>query len=297
MAESMHKLIHATINGTTIPFVEAAINPAVEKLVLRNGSYGSPSLVSNQGQKPTKRLMTTAVAATITALGGIRGAVITDDVELFMGAWSGLGLASGSVHKKATIGAGLIVVRSISAPGDRYATITLDIHAITDGTNAPIVITESVAAPTEVLLTEAFFGGPVKFGSTFYEVRGWEYNANPVVTAELQSGSGWPTRVDLESDEPVLSVETTDVNLLADLGLVGGEVDDTYWFLRKAAVASMRVADATEQHVSFRAPKAFAYAGETAGSAPTKLSQGVMVCPRHDGTNNPVVVDVTAAVA
>lgn len=297
MAQQLYKATHLIINGTTIPFMEMGIDPKIEKMALWHGSYGSPAWLSNQGQKPMKTLVTPAIASTITALGGIRGAVIGANVTMYLGQWSGLAQAAGSVHKRAVINDGLVVVRGIRAPGDKYATMALDVYAISDGTNAPMIIEEGVAAPTETLLDELFFGGPMKLGATFYETRSWDYNANPKVDVEFQSGRGWPTRVDLTSDEPVFSADTTDPDLIADLTLAGSAVADAYFFLRRATAGGLRVADATETHISLRVPAGFGCPGETRGTAPEKVSQAVTVNARYDGTNAPVIPDVTAAVA
>ena len=297
MTQALYKATHLLLDGTVIPVMEAGFDPKVQKLALWQGSAGSPVWLSNEGQKPMYTLVTPAIASAITALGSIRGKVIAANVTIYFGQWSGLGQASGSVHKRAVTNDGLIVVRGIKAPGDKYATMALDVYAITDGTNAPTIFEEGVAAPTESLLDECFFGGPMKLGSDFYETRSWDYNPNPKVDCELQSGSGWPTRVDLVSEEPEFDVDTTDPNLMADLTTIGSGSTDGNFFLRRATAGGLRVANATETHISLRVPAFFGYPGELRGTAPDKVSQAVKICARFDGTNAPVIPDTTAAIA
>lgn len=297
MAQEFWKIIHLTVNGTTIPFKSATLDTKIEPIVLSNGSAINPLYLAHKGQKPTIQVTTEAVKTALDAIG-LTAVAVSNDVVIWLGKWDGASLASGSVHKTITVNAGLLVLDRVSARDENEpAECQFTVYATWDGTNAPFVVAEAVAAPTETAIAECFVIGPVVANSITYEVTSFEYSPNAQVRQVNGDGQPYPKRVDIEQCQPTFTVESTDVNMLPDGTSVGQLFTGATFALRKVTADAGRVANATAEHIMFTATKAFGYPTSTSGTFPSASTQGMVFVCRDDGATAAVTLDTTSAIA
>lgn len=106
------------------------------------------------GLRASASFETFDLARAIDNLGlGESGACIESDgthpgIEIYYAKYACNGPAAGSVHRKYTIGKGIIVPRSLRAAHRSNASLAYELYAAYDGTNNPVVMTDNVALPS-----------------------------------------------------------------------------------------------------------------------------------------------------
>lgn len=296
MAQEVWKMAKITLNGTGLPFDSVTLDPALEAMILNNGSAINPKYLANRRQLAVCSGTSPAVA---TALGlvGLVATKVSAPCVITMVKWDGVAIASGDVHKTVTINAGLIENRGIEcADESANASLAFSIHASWDGTNLPFVVAEGVAAPSETALEEAFVIGPCIANSVTYELNSFQYD--PKAEIRKVSGNGMPyaSRVDCMKSEPTFSLGSTDVNLLPDLTSVGSLQSSVKVYLRKVDPGGGRVANATAEHIEFTLVRALAQPMAFSGAGGNAIAGGLSLVCRDESATAAVVVDTTAAI-
>lgn len=210
--------------------------------------------------------------------------------------------ASGSVHRKFTITQGLVLPRRLSASHQGDAELTFDILSIYDGTNDPVIITETQALPAGLAdaYRYAFYKAAIG-GVTLDEDMSLEIDFGLQDRAEGKRSEIWPRMISIAQVMPTISItcKNPDAFAAANIPLAGKAAThaNTTIYLRKRSAGGSFVADATAEHISLtaagmvHAESVFDAAGNETGE--TRF----VMAATFDGTNAPIVIDTTAAVA
>lgn len=261
--------------------------------------------VALYAQRPLATFATMQVAAGLSLIG-ITGKKIISTVNpglnLYGQNWEeGAGPASGASHTKHNIKEGLIVPRTITVKHQGDAELRYDVLITYDGTNDPVIKTESQALPAGISDDERFTLGKFTIaGVVTGQLTQLEIDFN--ITAEtLGSDSDiWDTFARLRKVQPMVRIRGTDLTWFgsSNVELAGQAIThaNTSFYLRKRQDADSFVSDVTAEHVKFTADGMAvvdAIQDET-GDDPSECS--VELTTRFDGTNAPLVINTASAI-
>jgi hypothetical protein len=256
-------------------------------------------------------------ALDVVGLTGLAIAAATQTGLTYYGnaAQEGGGRRSGSNHLSWNTKEGMLLPRRITCRHQGHAALSLENLITYDGTNQPIVPASGVAVPTAALDEQRYSIGPVQIGTvtgdklTISQIINVEIDFGIMATAESSDSDLYPTFVTInEIVRPVIRITTTDVSLFAASGgipLHGKAIDlsHTILFLRKRTLtpnltASGYVADGTAEHISFVPAAGCAYHDSIIDVSNPGNGTAVIEIPLiSDGTNPPLAIDTTAAIA
>ena len=280
--------------------VDTAINEILE------GADGmvDPTFVAVQSQSP-KVGFTSTKLATALAKCGISGLAISADADedgaefWFQKVAEGGTRTSGSNHLKMTMKKGLLVPRSLSAPNDGIANLTFEALAVYDLTNDPIVIATSQSLEGTPVVDELFTCGPVEInGVALAGIQEITIDFGITELIEGADGQVWPTFVGIMTRRPVITIRTLDVLSLNTFGLSGKAqgATDSKIYLRKIAEGGTRVADATEEHISFAIDEGRIMVNTISGGHDAPQMSEVKITPSYDGSNDIMVINTATAI-
>ena len=287
-------------NGTTVPqIVDYSLDPRIEKFSNRAGGSPDVSFVANRQSIPLVSFTTTAVKSILDLIGSLGVVAVGATVDLYLHQLAhGGSRTAGSTHLKLTVNDGLIVLRRISARHNQEATAQVDVIATYDGTNNPFTYTAAQALPASSLVAaEKFTAGDFKLGITLYDVQGIEIDTGIKEFVAGKSGEPYARFAAMMDREITITVDTLDATLITTVGVMGGAQSNATVFLKKIAENADRVAAITAEHISIACPTAYVYPGSARASQGSEAMAQIVVCPSDDGTNAPVTVDTTAAIA
>lgn len=250
--------------------------------------------------KPRGSFGSYAVGSLLTLLG-LRGAYLNGGAsagfEMHQIQLDEVGMVkSGTVHRKLVIPNGLIVPRSISCSHRQSAMLSAEAISIFDGTNAPVQILESQAAPTGLTDTHRFTLGAITVaGVTFAGNLSVEIDFGN--NSDSDGGDSEPYDSNIETTQvlPTITIRGKDVKRFADtngIPLVGslGVHADTSIVLRRRVRGTAAFSEAADSiKITAEAMAAiddpFQSSGNRRGEIALKLT-----C-LDDGTNAPLVFD------
>ncbi len=204
-------------------------------------------------------------------------------------------------NERYTFGTGLIVLGQLSAQRGADATITLMIHPITDGTNAPMSwASSSVTLPaTSALSKNQFTLGVCKVGAvTLTDIQSLTLDFGVQISAKTPAmGSVWPDSVAVRKVRPVLTLTGFDPRALDDstgIPLLGKQAShaNTALQLKKRLGYSSFVANATAQHILITMNGMATCTQVFSGSGNAEATNVIRVEGSHDGTNVPIIFDL-----
>lgn len=287
------------INSTLIPYSSVDISPELEKALMNSDARSGHSFTGIKSAGPMVRVTSPALKS-ILDITGLTGAVLSA-FELHLIKHDAAALASGSAHRKWTMTEAVASVESITTSGG-HAEITIAIDAVEDGTNAVWALTDAVALPTSPRVTDVWFQGDVYVntgsGNTLYYVEQSVYSPNLEKIKRISNGTVGPEFVGLKPAKPSVTLQSSDGILHGAIGAFGKNVTNVVLFYRKGSEGDgLRVADATETHISITIPSAFATPDGVSGTPGQEVSFGITLDLRDDGTNAVATLDTTAAIA
>lgn len=290
---SSSKIGSTVING----IVRSSDNLNTE--IINDPTTGSldPKYTGIRQVKPTAEIVTKAIE---TALGacGIGGVDMSSSVvvQYLQKLLDGGGRAS-SGHLSRTFNAGLMVLGNLSVSQGQDAELTLRIHAGFDGTNDPIAYAESVTLPTDTDV-ERFTLGPCTVESVAMTgVTALEVDFGIEVVQEGADGDVYPTIVYMNTRSPTITITCMDASLAGSsdfpIGGLAATHANTDCFLRKLTKGGTVEANASEEHIKITAAGTAHVLQSNDGSG---MLQVKVEC-HHDGTNTPVVITTSQAIA
>jgi len=215
----------------------------------------------------------------------------------------GGGRAGAASHRKYTIADGMIVPDRISCDHRGDALISFRVLSTWDGTNDPVIITEAQSVPTQGNDDERFTIGKCTIGSdVISDIRSWELDFGIEAATEGGDSDIYDTHVSIVTVKPVLTLRGVDPEWLKSdvVPLVGKSVTHattTIYLRKRLQTAAGFVADGTAEHISMTMD-GMAWIEEAYSSRGRAPNECVLkVAARYDGTNAPIVIDTTAAIA
>lgn len=302
MSQDIWTLCAMKINGTILDGIEEqSIPTGIREIIKAADGQVDPTYAAIMEQDP-KMTFRTCHIASFLGLCGIGGLAISSTVILYFQKTDPSGTrVSGSNHRTATIAAGMVIPRNISAAQGQDAKLTFDVIAISsDGLTAPITFATGVALPTLSGVTELFTLGPLQIngGTTEEGIQSFDFDFGIKEKLMRHGGLVYPVRVHIESREPMAKWKHSDASKLATLGLSGtaqGASASIAW-LRKMAREATRVANVTAQHISFTFYDGIFKVTNVGGSHPSEQSVDIELKPISDGSNPIVAISAAAAI-
>lgn len=229
--------------------------PQTEQIVGRSAGAVDVLFRSIAKQEPMFSLTTTQLATVLGSVG-LYGADLSGgntDLELKKGTAYGTRVAIATTeHERLRIAKAFCCWSKISARHQEEATLDLDVYAVYDGSNEPIVPAGSVAATVTAAYAEAFTCGPASLnGSSLGAVL--ETTIESGCKPKLLSSDGeiWPTLCLVEEIETKITLKTLTAASLRTYTLDGTAISSGAVYLRKKALNGTNVADGTAEHIKF----------------------------------------------
>lgn len=197
-----------------------------------------------------------------------------------------------------TFNKGLIVLGELNAVRGQDATISLMVHALTDGTNAPVAIAySSVTLPTS-LLTQQYTLGVCKVGNvTLTDLVSLNLKFGVQVTKKDPGpGSIWADDIAVKKIQPVAMFTLRDPTVLdaasIPLGAKQATHAQTIIQLKKRANYSSFVANGTAEHIKLTM-NGIAYVPDAVEGSGNDETTNTICCEGvHDGTNVPILFTI-----
>lgn len=208
----------------------------------------------------------------LTAFGALSPASIlrtTNAIAYTQKRSDGSTFNAAAVHRSYTMAKCDLVPRTLVASQNDTdgAVLTLDVHALFDGSNEPVAIANNAnlaTASIPPLFTSRYFLGPV-----FYGASGTRVQLDNVERVEIDfglgyskkgfNGSAFPTEASIITREPLIKVTSTDLNAEALKNIISRGCEDDGGtglriYFQRGAGCDDRVAAGTTEHVRFAAP-------------------------------------------
>lgn len=292
-------LLHAVdVDGSVIPAIQKQ-SLETKGTVQAETSSGKvyPEFAHLVSQDPTSEFDTKAIA-TAWALCGLTGLDVgnlsagVDFYEKLLA--DGGGIAAGAVHRRIRVKDGLLFPTQLTVSDREDATLTYSAVITYDTTNAPYLITESVALPAVAADTEMYSLAKLAIGGvTIDKLKNWTLDFGVETFVDTTGGAIWPIEVSITAIKPKLTIRSGNPAIFAAAGipLVGKAAThaNTKIYLRRRADSGF-VADNVASHICLTMD---GYAHLTSlfsadGSKPGETAMELI--GRFDGTNAPVVL-------
>jgi hypothetical protein len=296
----------ASLAGTVIPVSSDRLSLDAQVTSDITSGNTSPTAVHLVGASPKGTITSPSIAA-VFDLVGLFGLRISDTPLYLYGQkfGAGAGPASGSNHLRFAMAKGCVYPMSIRCDHQGDAMIELGILAeSSNGTTFPIAVADSQALPTNGTDTARFTLGAVTVGSIALPgIRGFDLQFNLTVEADGADSDLYPTNIAVVELKPVLTLNGVNPawfggSAVPGTGLCGTHAN-TSIYLRKRSPCdpSKFVADATAEHILITACGLCTFDTILEGSGSGRRTNALKVTTKHDGTNQPVVIDTTTALA
>ena len=257
------------------------------------------------GQKPVASFSTVQIARALDncGLSGTSIAGLTTGLKYYLRKHAdGSTRAAGSNHNKYSIAKGIVVPTSLTCDHQGSAVLSFDVVVTHDGSgNPPIILAVSQALPSAQLDDQEFGLGPITLESVLLtQVGQFTINFGLTPSSEGADGDIWDQYASIRTIKPSLSLTGTDPNWLADakIPLTGLRVThgNTAFYLRKYAIGSTFVINATAQHIKFTA-EGLATLDNVLQVSGEEPSGTTLTMPLHyDGTNAPLTINTASAI-
>jgi len=255
------------------------------------------------GQEP-RLSFTTRALATALGLCGFGGTDISGLTSGLVGYQQQLGdggTREGALsHRKIAIAKGLLYPTRISTNHQGTAELSYEAAATYDGSNDPIIITESQDLPAAVADAERFALGVVQVGGvTIGLLTSLEIDFGLKVVADSADSEIWPDEVWIAERHPKITLRTKKAKAWGATGIsMAGQAAthaNTIFYLRKRTQTGF-VDDATAEHIKFTAD-GLAYLSDPFSARGTDPGEvGLTIETEYDGTNDPITIDTASAI-
>jgi hypothetical protein len=268
-----------------------------------------PSVQSVNAQNPRASFTSYQIAkclANIGVLGLDIGALATGLKLWAYKHAEGGSRATGSNHRSFDVAAGLIVPRTITINHQGDATFAADVFVTHDGTNVPVIPTDSAAIPAGDSDDERYTLGSVTIESKALNAVGSGVLQSMTIDfgiQELVEGGGsdlYPTHASIMTASPVITFTATNILWFADAtiplnGLNATHASTSIYLRKRDVEGGTFVADETEEHIEITAAGILHVtdAIDATQGSPATISASMPL--RYDGSNDPMVIDTTAA--
>lgn len=309
MALTVHDIGAIVVSGSSAfnldGMTDLQIDPGNTLVVENAGGQYDPSFAAVSQTMPMATASVTDIATAIAniALAGFAfpQTTVYTTVDVFFTQMAESGLrTSSTTHTRCRMAKGLVVPRSLTASQGGVASLGIEIHALYDGSNVPMVFADNIALPHTPTIGELFTLGKVMINGTQLDgVQSWTFDFGLTVEKVLANGELYPTGAYITRRAPKFEIRTKKVPSLTTFGLNGtaqGSTDSVI-YLQKLEKNANILATATEEHISFTIDDGMVTVGQTGGSNNATGESVVTITPTWDGTNAIVVIDETSAIS
>ncbi len=221
----------------------------------------------------------------VTVYGKNRGDCLTD--------------VNSTDHSKYVFANGLMMLGTLQASRGSDATLSFMVHGITDGTNAPLVITHGVALPASLVAGqwELAIG---KIAGTVFKPEDFTLNfGNQEVKPKPLAPSIWPERIAVQKVQPVAQIKGIDPTAIsaANIDITGETAThaNTLIQLTKRLSGNSYVAAGTTVHIGITLSGLVVVTNPFSAQGQADATVDVEIRGQHDGTNVPVLIDIAYA--
>ncbi len=303
---TMHAVVIDRVSDLVIGGItDQAIAPGLSEMLLAGDGAVDPTYVAVAESRPVISFTSTDVVSLLAegsdtfAVAGLKLSASAIAKAFLQKLDEGGTRAGAGNHVSVAVNEGIMVPRTLTAADNQPATLTCDIVATFDGSNAPLVITDSQNLLGTAAVSTAYVQGPVTLnGSGLDGVQSITVDFGIELMVLSGDGAVYPTYVAIASRRPRITVRVSDAGALADWGLTGtaqSATDSLVW-LRKVTEGGTRVADVTEEHIKITIDEGLISVGAVSGSHGSYQGCDVTITPTYDGTNAIMAVDTTAAI-
>ena len=307
-----HSLYAVAIDSTIIGGITAqAVNMNTEAPAEPSSAEVWSRWVSMTAQNPRATFTTKALVSLLNALAAkapvadkysCNIADLTAGLTLYAQAFAaGSTRAGESLHRKLAITHGCLGLRRLTCTHQEDATIESEAIVGYDGNNDPVIETDLVSLPAGVTDAERFTLGPATLESvSIPQMRSLDVDFGLDIRAEGSDSEIWPTFVTINGMKPVITFRGIDTEWLKSTNIprAGKAIThtNTAFYLRKRALGSTYVGDATAEHIKFTAA-GFAYVDIPMDASGNELAESSLIVPcYYDGTNDPLVINTASAI-
>lgn len=286
-----------------------SIDPGVNVQAENVAGSAYPLFASVNSVNPRLTFDTYDVATALTNVGMLGLAIESDDagrigVEVFEILYDDLGqIVSGSVHRLCRFKKGILIPRQLTCRHQQDAQLSLELIGISDGTNAPLIFAESQASPGAATDPARHTLATATVESvSFAKLMGITIDFGLTVNAKGDASNPFPTRLEVVTSAPKVTIETESPELFSAsgvplLGKAATHANTLLEFRKRTKNTGSFVADATQEHISITTAGVLTAQTAFDASANADATASYMVTSFFDGTNAPLVIDTTAALA
>lgn len=252
-------------------------------------------------ESPIIGITTTEIKAALDAVS-LSGRVIDGDDTLTV--WVALMDANtgarktGASHISLVINQGRLIPRILSVDSNQPATQLLDAIATYDGTNKPLVVTDSqtITGSSGGVTGIMYTLGPVTFNGT-PQVNLLRMSFDPGIELLIQDGDGqgYSLEATIIRRQPRFTLGFEDAAIWAAMdGLKAQPTIAIY--LRKMLQNGVRVADATAEHIKFTIPLAASIPRAISSAHGAQSSFDIEIIPYIDGSAIDMEISTASAI-
>lgn len=279
------------------------LNTNLQILVMRGAGNISPQFAGEVFVAPTVTFTTTQIKDLLTLTGNGCSAALTGNIDLYFRRMAPEGdrdalAATTGIRFRAVIG--MMHWTSIRAKQNQFAEAEVTVTLVSDGTNAIMVPTGSLAVVGTPSAAQRFTMGPVKVnGSMLGSLDEWSIDSGAKLRVSGSDGDGYPTFAALEEWNPVLTPKSYNHAVWTTFGLDVTALTGFSAFLRGLATNGPPVPLATATHLSIGAGGLGTISlEEVSGGGNGESMTGLKITPVDaTGTGSPLLVNTATAIA
>lgn len=293
------------IGGILRQSVDPGVNVSAENVA---GSH-YPLFGAVNAVNPRMMFDTYDVVKALDAVGMLGLAIESDDsgrigAELYQIQYDDVGqIVSGSSHRLLRIRKGILIPRQLTCQHQQDAQLSLELIGITDGTNDPVIFAESQASPgAAVDPTRHTLNAAVIESVSLTKLSAVRIDFGLTVNAKGDGSNPFPTRIEIQRSAPTITVETESPELFSASGVplkgkAATHANSLVTFRKRTKNTGSFVADGTAEHIGITTAGVLYAQTAWDASANADASATYMVQSLYDGTNAPLVIDTTYALA
>jgi len=234
----------------------------------------------------------------VAGINGKKLVTPTDFLSVFWQQYDQAGtIKSGSNHLKILVNEGLLLPRNIAVSQGSEASISAESIPTFDGTNDPLVVSDSEPLATRVNASQLWTLGKATINGVDIEIQSLNIDFGIQEIALGGDGDVFNTFVAIDKRDPVITFDTTDISKLTTFNHVGSNPGGTFvCYLRKLAAGGTRVANGTAEHIKFTLNDYQIIPSNTAGAKDGQTITSYTVKPVFDGSNNIIVVSTASTI-
>lgn len=300
--DALHTLYAVRQSGSLIDEVtDLRVSSGINDLIIGADGSHLPTFSGMEDQSPRIGFTSLAISA---ALGVVGYAGLKITTGALFDAWfqkidQGGTRVAGANHFGITVNEGMIVPRTITAGLGSPASINYDVVPSYDGSNNPLVFSTIASLPAGATVDELYTVGKGSVnGTALTGVVGVTIDFGISLYVNRADGDYWPTFVAIRNIVPSIRFQVIKADALNTFGLTGTEIDGSSGiaYLRKIDQGGTRVADATLEHIEFKIEEGRCKVMDTNATHDGHAVSEVVISATHDGSNNILAIDTTAAI-